>query len=83
MVLRDGTNRRVFTGEIFFNRRLIQRDFPALTTVVATGRARTGKAGDKGRFSDGVSFITQAPELKKAAFAALIVYHVSVNQSPD
>lgn len=82
MVLRDGTNRRVFTGEILFNRRLIQRDFPALTTVVATGRARTGKAGDKGRFSDG-DFFTQAPELKKAAFAALIVYHVSVNQSPD
>lgn len=47
MVLRDGTNRRVFTGEILFDRRLIQRDFPALTTVVAAGRARTGKVGDK------------------------------------
>lgn len=83
MVLRDGTNRRVFTGEILFNRRLIQRDFPALTTVVATGRARTGKAGDKAGSVTVISFITQAPELKKAAFAALIVYHVSVNQSPD
>ncbi len=26
------------TGEILFDRRLIQRDFPALTTVIAAGR---------------------------------------------
>lgn len=83
MVLRDGTNRRVFTGEILFDRRLIQRDFPALTTVIAAGRPEQEKWVTKAGSVTVISFITQAPELKKAAFAALIVYHVSVNQSPD
>lgn len=69
MVLRDGTNRRVFTGEILFDRRLIQRDFPALTTVIAAGRARTGKVGDKGRFSDG-DFYTGSG-IKKGSFRCL------------
>lgn len=82
MVLRDGTNRRVFTGEILFNRRLIQRDFPALTTVVAAEPEQEKRVTKAGSVTV-ISFITQAPELKKAAFAALIVYHVSVNQSPD
>lgn len=71
MVLRDGTNRRVFTGEILFDRRLIQRDFLALTTVVAAGRARTGKVGDKGRFSDGDFFHYTGSGIKKGSFRCL------------
>lgn len=83
MVLRDGTNRRVFTGEIFFNRRLIQRDFPALQQWSRQAEPEQEKRVTKAGSVTVISFITQAPELKKAAFAALIVYHVSVNQSPD
>ncbi len=82
MVLRDGTNRRVFTGEILLTVVLSSVIFQPLQQWSA-GRARTGKAGDKGRFSDGDFFHYTGSGIKKAAFAALIVYHVSVNQSPD
>ncbi len=51
-------NRRVFTGEILWQIVLSSVIFNPLTTVVATGRARTGKAGDKAGSVTVISFIT-------------------------
>ncbi|KJT31540.1 hypothetical protein SEEH3711_13668 [Salmonella enterica subsp. enterica serovar Heidelberg str. 622737-11] len=83
MVLRDGTNRRVFTGEIFLTVVLSSVIFQPLQQWSRQAEPEQEKRVTKAGSVTVISFITQAPELKKAAFAALIVYHVSVNQSPD
>ncbi len=65
MVLRDGTNRRVFTGEILLTVVLSSVIFQPLQQWSRQAEPEQEKRVTKAGSVTVISFITQAPELKR------------------